>query len=303
MDKGGTEDMVSSIVGNYLLDQGLITAEQYKDLLREQQKVRVKLGLIAVAEGLMTQEEADKVNRLQAVMDKRFGDIAVEKGYLTSGQVEALLKKQGNAYLAFAQALENQQLMTVEQLEQYMKDFQKENQLTGSDLEDLKSDDVDRILPLYLPGGCDRYLEVAGTALRTIMRCVDNEVYPGKAYLTGELLADQCALQLVEGKPFLICGMAGKGQAMLQTASVFGKEDFMQVDEDALDAIGELLNCINGLNATALSQKGISMELCPPEFSAQIQKVVGEEMLVLPLRIKGQWVQFVIAIGHKLELK
>ena len=106
--------MVSSIVGNYLLDQGLITAEQYKDLLREQQKVRVKLGLIAVAEGLMTQEEADKVNRLQAVMDKRFGDIAVEKGYLTSGQVEALLKKQGNAYLAFAQALENQQLMTVE---------------------------------------------------------------------------------------------------------------------------------------------------------------------------------------------
>ena len=36
MDKGGTEDMVSSIVGNYLLDQGLITAEQYKDLLREQ---------------------------------------------------------------------------------------------------------------------------------------------------------------------------------------------------------------------------------------------------------------------------
>ena len=65
--------MVSSIVGNYLLEKNLITAEQLKDLMKEQQKVRVKLGLIAVAEGLMTQEEADKVNRLQAVMDKRFG--------------------------------------------------------------------------------------------------------------------------------------------------------------------------------------------------------------------------------------
>ena len=100
-------------MGDYLIKKGLITKEQFKDLLNEQQKVRVKLGLIAVAEGLMTQEEADKVNQLQTVMDKRFGDIAVEKGYLTEGQVNSLLKKQGNAYLAFAQALENQQLMTV----------------------------------------------------------------------------------------------------------------------------------------------------------------------------------------------
>ena len=69
-----------------------------RQILNEQQKVRVKLGLIAVAEGLMTQEEADRVNQLQAVMDRRFGDIAVEKGYLTEGQVNSLLKKQGNAY-------------------------------------------------------------------------------------------------------------------------------------------------------------------------------------------------------------
>ena len=60
--------MVSSIVGGYLIEKGLITKEQFRDLLGEQQKVRVKLGLIAVAEGLMTQEEADKVNQLQAVM-------------------------------------------------------------------------------------------------------------------------------------------------------------------------------------------------------------------------------------------
>ena len=58
--------MVSSIVGTYLLENNLITVEQLLDLMKEQRRVRVKLGLIAVAEGLMTQEEADKVNRLQA---------------------------------------------------------------------------------------------------------------------------------------------------------------------------------------------------------------------------------------------
>ena len=55
--------MVANIVGNYLIENQLLTTEQLRDLVREQRKVRVKLGLIAVAEGLMTQEEADKVKR------------------------------------------------------------------------------------------------------------------------------------------------------------------------------------------------------------------------------------------------
>lgn len=295
--------MVSNIVGNYLLEKNLITEEQLKDLMKEQQKVRVKLGLIAVAEGLMTQDEADKVNRLQAVMDKRFGDIAVEKGYLTEGQVEALLKKQGNAYLTFAQALENQQLMSIEQLEQYMIDFQRDNNLTGSDMEDLKSDDVDRILPLYIPGGCEKYMNVAGTALRTIMRCVDNGVYPGKAFLASGCEADNGAFQLMKGERDVTCAMAGKGQALLQTASIFGKEEFPEVNMDALDAIGELLNCINGLYATALSHGGVSMELYPPEFSDSISALAGEEMLVFPMYIKGQKVDFVVAIDNMIEMK
>ena len=141
--------MVSSIVGNYLVEKGLITKAQLIDLKNEQQKVRVKLGLIAVSEGLMTQSEADRVNKLQAIQDKRFGDIAVENGYLTEEQVGQLLKKQGNAYLSFAQALENLDLMNVDQLEQFMTDFMWDKEFTQSDMADLKSDDADRIKTLY----------------------------------------------------------------------------------------------------------------------------------------------------------
>lgn len=295
--------MVSSIVGNYLVSKGLITAEQLNDLLAEQQKVRVKLGLIAVAEGLLMQEEADRINQLQAVMDKRFGDIAVEKKFLTEGQVDALLKKQGNAYLAFAQVLENQQLMSIEQLEQYMVDFQREKGLTISDMEDLKSDDVDRIIPLFLPAGCDKYLNVAGIALRTLMRCVDTEIYPEKAYLATECIANNGAMQYVEGEHDTTCAMAGDGNALLQAASIFGKEEFPEVNMDALDAIGELLNCINGLYATALSQSGIKMELYPPEFSTEIVGLAADELLILPIHIKGKKVNFVIAIDNRIEMK
>lgn len=294
--------MIASIVGNYLIDKGLISKEQFQDLLAEQQKARVKLGLIAVAEGLMTQAEADRVNHLQTVMDKRFGDIAVEKGYLTEGQVSSLLKKQSNAYLAFAQALENQQLMTIEQLEQYMLDYRYENNLTASDIENLKSDDVDRIIPIFLPVGSEKYAGIAGTAVRTLMRCVDTELFLEKAYITGGVIADNGVLQKMEGTPEIMCGITGKQDDLLYTASVFGQEEFPKVNEDALDAIGELINCINGLYASTASQSGILLELLPPEYKADIQSAESGEMLVLPLYIKGTCVNFLIAVDNKIEM-
>lgn len=294
--------MVSSIVGNYLIEKGLLTGEQFRDILNEQQKVRVKLGLIAVAEGLMTQEEADRVNQLQAVMDSRFGDIAVEKGYLTEGQVNSLLKKQGNAYLAFAQAMENQQLMTIEQLEQILLDYRCENNFTASDMDALKSDDVDSILPLFLPVDSEAYYGIAGTAVRTLMRLVDTGLYPDKAYIMQKTEDENGALQKVEGEKGFVSALGGKGNALQFTASVFGQEEFTSVDEDALDAIGELLNCINGLYVSECKD-GSSLELMPPSFKTGIQGFESRKMLVLPIHIKNDCVDLMIAIGDEIEMK
>ena len=294
--------MVSSIVGNYLMEKGLLTGEQFRDILNEQQKVRVKLGLIAVAEGLMTQEEADRVNQLQAVMDRRFGDIAVEKGYLTEGQVNSLLKKQGNAYLAFAQAMENQQLMTIEQLEQILLDYRCENNFTASDMDALKSDDVDSILPLFLPVDSEAYYGIAGTAVRTLMRLVDTGLYPDKAYIMQKTEDENGALQKVEGEKGFVSALGGKGNALQFTASVFGQEEFVSVDEDALDAIGELLNCINGLYVSECKD-GSSLELMPPSFKTGTQGFESRKMLVLPIHIKNDCVDLMIAIGDEIEMK
>ena len=294
--------MVSSIVGNYLMEKGLLTGEQFRDILNEQQKVRVKLGLIAVAEGLMTQEEADRVNQLQAVMDRRFGDIAVEKSYLTEGQVNSLLKKQGNAYLAFAQAMENQQLMTIEQLEQILLDYRCENNFTASDMDALKSDDVDSILPLFLPVDSEAYYGIAGTAVRTLMRLVDTGLYPDKAYIMQKTEDENGALQKVEGEKGFVSALGGKGNALQFTASVFGQEKFASVDEDALDAIGELLNCINGLYVSECKD-GSSLELMPPSFKTGIQGFESRKMLVLPIHIKNDCVDLMIAIGDEIEMK
>ena len=295
--------MIASIVGNYLKDVGLLSEEQLYDLLVEHRKVRAKLGIIAVAEGLMTQEEAERVNRLQAIMDMRFGDIAVEEGYLTEGQVETLLKKQGNAYLAFAQALENQQLMLIEQLEQLLIDFQYDNNFTSSDMEKLKSDDIDQILTLFLPLEGTKYEKIASVALRTIMRLIDLDVCVGRGYLANRREIGNGALQKVTGRVGFTTALVGRGNALCNMASVYGQETFNTVDEDALDAIGEVVNCINGLVATSMEHQDNTLELCPPEYSTDVEAVVSEEMLVLPLRVLGRKVDLVIAYGNEVEFK
>ncbi len=295
--------MIASIVGHYLVDIGQITREQLHDLLKEHHKVRVKLGLIAVSEGLMTQEEADRVNRLQAIMDMRFGDIAVEERYLTEDQVESLLKKQGNAYLAFAQALENQQIIKMDQLEQLSVDFQYDNHFSDADMEALKNDDFDRILSLYLPEGAEPYREIAATALKTLMRLVDQDVWLKSARFASSLETDKGAFQRVEGRSSFCCGLAGRGDNLAPMAEVFGQEHFMAVDEDALDAIGEIVNCINGLVVTNLSRKEKGLELCPPYFSTKIRGIESRELFILSLEILRRDVEFVISLNDGIKVK
>lgn len=295
--------MFASIVGKYLVSKELISPAQFVDIKQEMSKVRVKLGLIAIAEGLMTERDAERVNNLQAVMDKRFGDIAIERGYLTTAQVEALLKKQQNSYLAFAQCLENQQLLTVSQLEMIMKDFQEDNNFSNTDIEDLKSDDVDRIVPLYLPMDAREYEELACIAVRTIVRLIDNEAYPKNAYFADEVKINNATMQRMEGNAPMYTVFAGQGQALEPMASTFAKEEFGKVDADALDAVGELMNCINGLYASALSFQKINLELCPPEFFTDAQKVAGQEMLVLPIVVKGQEVSLILSKSKELTVK
>ena len=65
--------------GKYLQDIGVLTEEQYEDIIETSRHARVKMGLLAVSEGYMTEAQAEEVNRLQAMQDARFGDIAVRK--------------------------------------------------------------------------------------------------------------------------------------------------------------------------------------------------------------------------------
>ena len=134
---------------HYLLKNERITTSHY-DLLKQQQSARVKLGLIAVAEKLLTHEQAEKLNSLQKQTDRRFGDLAVERGYLSAHQVDNLLKMQGNPYLGLVQVLTENDILSLDQIEDSLEAYQVEYGFSDADLQVLKSGNLDDIIPLYV---------------------------------------------------------------------------------------------------------------------------------------------------------
>lgn len=295
--------MFNRILGNYLVEKSKITEEQLKAALEKQNSVRVKLGVIAVSEKLMTKEQADEVNHLQSVTDKRFGDIAVEKGYLTEEQVVRLLRKQGNACLYFIQALIDLGFMTLEEIDQSMDCYQEDNGLTQSDMDDLTSEETDRIVSVFLPEPDELYGRLCGVAVRTIIRLIDAGAYIGKGALKSRVEAENLAIQKCEGDHSLYTGFAGNGDALLSIASVFGQEDFAQVDLDALDAVGEFTNCINGLFSSALSNEHISVDMLPPEFYEKPVVIEGEYFCEVPVTILDKEVKLIVAADSELKIR
>lgn len=297
--------MVEYLLGNYLVEKGKLSREQLECVISKQDSTRVKMGLLAVAEGMMTVEQAETVNRLQASMDKRFGDIAVEKGFLTEEQISNLLKKQGNAYLAFAQVLVNEGILKLQELEEMMDGFQQENGFTKSDMEDLRSDEPERIVPLFLPPEAMNYKEIAGVLVRTLIRCVDRHVYIGKAVIHKELSASKAAFQKmvsfsspVNGYRELETGLAEMDGGLMSIVTAFCKETSELKTDEMLDGAGEFLNCVNGLYVSSLSRSGVDSELLPP-ISIETATVLKEnDICSFPVYMKEKQALFMI-MGRK----
>lgn len=285
--------MISYLLGNYLVEEGIMTKEQLAHVISEQEKIRVKLGLIAVSEGMLTLDQADTINRLQQTMDKRFGDIAVEKGYLTDAQVGSLLKMQGNAFLTFAQTLVDEGIVTMDKIQLVLRSYQVENGFTNTELEAIKSGEIDKIIPLFLPKGAEEYEEVVTVALKMIVRCIDRHAYPMCGTLVSSADLVKPVSQALEGtENWKVCFADAEG-GLCRLASGFAKEEFSVVDEDVQDAVGELLNCISGVFATAKSNKGVTLELMPPEMGDDAS-VSGTDILVMPFGIGDTTVNFVV---------
>lgn len=289
--------------GKYLVDQNVITKEECDSIIEKQKNARVKLGLLAVETKLMTQAQADEVNTLQTLMDKRFGDIAVSKGYLTDEQVGQLLKKQGDAYLQFVQTITEEGFMDMNQLNTYLDDFKKVNGYSEEEFEDLKSSDLDRVVPLFAKQAQGLVKDYVSLMVRNLNRFIDTEIRMEELYVKDEISIDKAASQGMFGDHELFVGFVGEQDGLIHIGSQFAKEDFPEVDEDVLDSICEFINTTNGLFASSLSQKEIDMDMHPPMMTMEAKSLRSDKLYILPIFLSGKKVELVLSMDSKVVIE
>lgn len=289
--------------GNYLLEKNKISHSQLEEVLLQQQTSRAKLGFIAVTEKLLTAKQADEINELQKQKDSRFGDIAIEKGYLLNEEVTYLLNLQGNPYITFIQALTENNILSMDEIDLYLKSFTKDYDFSDTEFDALKSGDIDRIIPVFV----DINIPFAGNCisltLRNIIRFINNNILLKKAYTAKEYAFSSLAFQQLVGSHTLFVGLAGNDDALLTIASPFAKEEFVTLDEDSFDSVCEFINCSNGLYASKLSIEDIHIDMTPPSYSQNKTLVSDGDIYIVPVVINGKRSDLLVAVDQKVEVK
>lgn len=297
--------------GWYLVEKGIISKEQYQDMIYDNKNARVKLGLLAVEEGVMTTAQADEVNMLQQTLDKRFGDIAVEKGYLTDEQVGTLLKKQGDEYLLFIQALMDQNILSLEDIQREINAYKKANHFTALDIEAIKSGDVDRIVPIFtrddnVPPIIRDYIALV---CRNMVRFIDSRFQMHNIERVDEYSASYMSLQELDGDYKLLTGFCGEQDGLQFIGETFVSGEYGEISMDnmdildILDAACEFLNCNNGLYSTKLSHEEVDLDMCPPEMKDSYSTIRSDgNMYRVPFCVRGKDVDLIICVQSKWKL-
>lgn len=294
--------MFSQLFGNYLVDQRIISQEDYREVIKQQLNARVKLGTIAVVEGLLTEEQVEMLNKLQMQVDKRFGDLAVERGLLTEEQVQQLVKKQGNPYMQFLQVLLETGKADVRQVDAQLKAFQREKGFSDADMAALKNDDYDALMPVFAFSSKPFVTEIASLVIRNINRFVTRDFYIEPIRHVDKLEYRYLAGQHTKGDYDLYLAFAEEEEngGFVALASPFAGEKFEQTDADVYDAVCEFVNCNGGLFAADVSNKGVNLDL-EPTFAYESQRVTGM-VYALPVYIENHRLELLIAVDSKVEM-
>jgi hypothetical protein len=291
--------MFNQHFGNYLLKKKILKPEELRHVLEEQKLVKVKLGVLAVDSGYMNALQVERVHKLQAVRDKRFGELAIEEGYLTEGQLKELLNTQKKSNVLLGQVLIEKGLFSFEEYEEILRGYRQDSDLTDGEIQALKTNDVRKITEIFFRSlSYENYKmlhEYFQLFMRNIVRFIDDEISLEEVQKRDTYSFDYLATQRIEGDGGFFSGFSGSEAVMAAFASIYAEEKLNEINNLAKDALGEFMNCQNGLFLSHLSHEGIDLELFPAEVKKDgILKPVGQ-LYIIPCYLTFGKIDFIFS--------
>lgn len=288
--------MLNRLFGNYLVEKQLLKQEQLDDLLPVPKDLKAEVETIAVINKVISSATAQELLKQIDKSAERFGETAIDAGYLTDEKLDEILTYQSNAFMKFVQELLNANVLGMEQVNPLLDEFQQNGEFSDAQLSSLIHYDLEQCVNIFVPLKANRLKEFVLTMIRTIRRLIDCDAYLDKAYTAHSLQLDKYACQTIAGDLHIRVYISAPGNGLLAIANYFTGDTYEAVNEDALDNVGEFINCINGLFATNLSYDDVSVDMNAPEYALDGPFISNEKLYVIPIHANGSSFRAVLEV-------
>jgi len=283
--------MAAKFLGQFLLEQGLLTRDQLLAALESQRASNPVLGELAQAHGMLDAAQAQRINDRQRSHDQRFGDIAQELGLLTADQVDALLAQQQSQRKLFGQILVEHGMLSAGQVEAALQMQQAERNVAVRALESGVSGQPMATAIASAIATCNKLFT------RTLKsRCQFASLLPSPDDLAGYATTGHVR---VDAQPPLLIALACDRETMANIAAAFVGIPASQCDDAlARDALGELINVLMGYVVKDTLADGARYRASPPAFGERIEALMAHSEHPLAVAMTSELGPFVLLVGR-----
>ena len=110
--------------GMYLVENGVITCEEFYEALKLQLGTRPQLGALAIEKRKLNVRQVFGVLRSQCDSpDEKFGSVALKLGYLTEADLAWLLHEQSVRVRPFSELLVEIDVLSVDEVEKHYRGY------------------------------------------------------------------------------------------------------------------------------------------------------------------------------------
>lgn len=118
--------------GMYLVENGVITCEEFYEALKLQLGTRPQLGALAIEKRKLNVRQVFGVLRSQSDSpDEKFGEIALKLGYLSEADLAWLLHEQSVRVRPFSELLVDISVLSADAVEKHYHDYRQAMEPAG----------------------------------------------------------------------------------------------------------------------------------------------------------------------------
>ncbi|MCD8038804.1 MAG: chemotaxis protein CheX [Lachnospiraceae bacterium] len=279
--------MLNRLFGNYLVEKGKITLEALNALLAAKEEIKAGVEVIAIITKAMTPAAVKELSMNINKDSELFGEAAVDASIITDDKLDELLAYQSNAFMKFIQLLVDNGCLSYEDINHELDAFQQKSGFSDVQLNALIHDDVEQCVNIFVPLKSQNLKELTMTLVQTFRRIIDKDFYLEKAYTAHSIQLDKYACQTIAGDMHVRVYISAPGDGLLAIANYFTGDTYETVTDDALDSVGEFINCVNGVFATNMSYENTALDMNSPEYSAEGPFISNELLYVIPMHANG----------------